>query len=447
MTSESQNLAASSRPPTTRVQDRERRIDFDRVNYDDSIDERKSNISVQITFVALGVSSLLPWNSIITVLPFFLERLSGALHDSFASWLSFLFNGVGLVAMGLATWFGGRITGPPSFVISLSALTFLFAFLSIIPFLTLSPPAFFAIALVISALTAAAGGSLQTSTVTLAPRYGPGAIASYMAGSALSAVGVSALQLVTASTSTSIELPNMGSASWSATICFAVSAILLALTLVFYRAMVATNRKYEPFGDTKDICDSLPIFRCHQPHKLIEQKTRVRIMVTTSQFFILALLLWILTFMLYKCVFPAITASIEPTSPYTNPLIFNALHFLVFNTADLMGRASTSINSVSSTNGFFLVIYSLARALFVPFFLMCNVPGSSYYTITSDIAYMLGLFFLGLTHGHCSTLCLVAASEGKDSETGERASRLAQFWMMAGIVAGGGASFGVRALL
>ena len=49
------------------------------------------------------------WVAIITVLPFFLERLSGALHDSFASWLSFLFNGVGLVAMGLATWLGGRV--------------------------------------------------------------------------------------------------------------------------------------------------------------------------------------------------------------------------------------------------------------------------------------------------------------------------------------------------
>lgn len=112
-----------------------------------------------------------------------------------------------------------------------------------------------------------------------------------------------------------------------------------------------------------------------------------------------------------------------------------------------MGRACASTDSVSSTRGSFLIIYSLARTLFVPFFLMCNVPGSSYYTITSDVAYMLGLFLLGLTHGHCSTLCLVAASEGKDPETSERASRFAQFWMMAGIVAGGGASFGVRAIL
>lgn len=114
-----------------------------------------------------------------------------------------------------------------------------------------------------SALTAAASGFLQTSTVTLAPRYGPGAIASYMAGSALSAVGVSVLQLVTASTSTSIELPNMGSASWSATICFAVSAILLVLTLISYRAMVATDRRQEPFDDTKDTCIESPIISEH----------------------------------------------------------------------------------------------------------------------------------------------------------------------------------------
>ncbi len=48
--------------------------------------------------------------ALIITLPFFLERLEGTpLHDTFPSWLSFLFNGVALLAMGLATWLGDRV--------------------------------------------------------------------------------------------------------------------------------------------------------------------------------------------------------------------------------------------------------------------------------------------------------------------------------------------------
>lgn len=451
MPSRPQKLADLGRPPTAGAQDR-RREDLDHADIDDSIDEPRSNVLVQATFVALGVSSLLPWNSIITVLPFFLERLSGALHDSFASWLSLLFNGMGLLAMGISTWLGGRLTGPSSFVISLSILIALFMFLSTVPAITLSPPVFFAVALLTSGLSAAAGGFLQTSTITLAPRYGSGAIAAYMAGSALSAVGVSALQLVTASTSISIELPEMGSASWSAAICFATSAMLLVLTLISYRAMVATDREYRSFDDTKDLGSPAPILSertrlLRQPSHTSLLQTRQPTRTEDSRTHYSHSFAVFYAGVVTLCVFPALTASIEPTNPHTNPLVFNALHFLVYNTADLIGRACASIDCLSSINGPFLIIYSLARTLFVPFFLMCNVTGSSHIIISSDIAYMLALFLLGLTYGHCSTLSLVAASEGKDPETGERASRLAQFWMMAGIVAGGGASFGVRAIL
>jgi equilibrative nucleoside transporter 1/2/3 len=153
----------------------------------------------------------------------------------------------------------------------------------------------------------------------------------------------------------------------------------------------------------------------------------------------------LLTFSLKQCLFPAITATIEPSSTKTDLLVFSALHFLVFNVADLAGRALTSIQILSPTNRTFLVTYSLSRTIFIPFFLACNVAGSPAPAIvTSDTVYMLGLLLFGLTHGHCSTLSLVVASEEGE---GGRSAQLAQFWMMIGIVAGGGASFGVRALL
>jgi hypothetical protein len=86
-------------------------------------------------------------------------------------------------------------------------------------------------------MLSSAGGFLATSTITLAPKYGPSAITSYAVGSALSAVGVSVLQVFTAYTSAGFELPNIDSTSWSATICFTAATLLLLLTLIFYRVL------------------------------------------------------------------------------------------------------------------------------------------------------------------------------------------------------------------
>lgn len=388
----------------------------------------------------------------VTVLPFFLDRLRGTpFHDSFASWLSFLFNGVGLVAMGLATWAGSRFTNSSSFFVLLTTLICLFGFLAILPFLSLSASAFFGVTLLTSGLLASAGGFLQTSTIALAPKYGPTAITAYMAGSALSAVGVSALQVVTAYTSSSIELPDLDSASWSATICFIISAMILVLTLVSYRAL-KPKEGLARFKSPQDLCIEIPpsertrlLPPCSQPSPpQMPQNVQIESPDTHYSRDFAIFYAGIITL----CLFPAITAIIEPNNTNIDPLVFNALHFLVFNVADLSGRGLASIQIFSPTNDTFLIAYSLARTIFIPVFLMCNIMGlSAPVIVTSDAGYMLVLFLFSLTHGHCSTLSLLAASEDGDEGEGGRAASLTQFWMMAGIVIGGGASFGVRAII
>ncbi|KAG8762659.1 hypothetical protein FRC12_008932 [Ceratobasidium sp. 428] len=424
-------------------------------DFDASAMKAGSSVFIQMTFVALGVSTLLPWNAIVTVLPFFLNRLRGTpLHDSFASWLSLIFNGVGLLAIGVAACAGDRFTRPSSFSISILILIWLFAFLAIIPYLTFSPPAFFTVALSTSSLLAAAAGFLQTSTITLAPKYGSGAITSYMAGSALSAVGVSVLQVATAYTSAGITFPDIDSASWSATICFMTSTMILVLTLVSFRALGIENsqfdepKTYKGFEIEEPPSERTQLLRRRSQSVLRTPQDQITQMGSPSTYDSCNFAIFYAG-IITLCLFPAITTTIEPVNARIDPLLFNAIHFLVFNVADLAGRFLVSVPFLSPSSGPSLAIYSLLRTIFVPFFLKCNVDGSSTSAvITSDVTYLLGLFFLGLTHGHCSTLSLVAsASEAEDGKQRGRATRLTQFWMMAGIVAGGGASFGVRALL
>jgi hypothetical protein len=136
-------------------------------------------------------------------------------------------------------------------------LIIVFGFLTIIPFFDIPVAAFFGTVISASGLLAVAGGLLQTATISLAPVYGPSAITYYMAGSALSAVGVSALQVFTAYTSDSIELPSIDSPSWSATICYATSTVLVVLSLVSFH-LLATNSSDLKSVDSKDYRD-LPI--------------------------------------------------------------------------------------------------------------------------------------------------------------------------------------------
>ncbi|CAE6443574.1 unnamed protein product [Rhizoctonia solani] len=470
--------------------------------------KRTGGIAVHFTFLALGVSSLLPWNALIIALPFFLEKLEGTgLHDTFASWISFVFNGVGLLSIGLTTWLGHQFIGPFTCTLSMASLALLFGFLAIcyarlsmaslallfgflaiVPFFDLPATTFFTAIISASVMLAAAGGLLQTATITFAPVYGPSAITYYMAGSALSAVGVSALQVFTASTSNAIELPSADSSSWSATVCYATalsavgvsalqvftastsnaielpsadssswsatvcyatSTLLVTLALVSFHLLTITSPEFK-LDDYKD-CSDLPI---SETTRLLESvidsplppplrpsgvgsNNRWRFGCNFAIFYAGVVTLG---------VFPAITTRIEPVDPRTNPLVFNALHFLVFNIADLIGRAMVSVELFPSSDTA-LAIYSLARTIFVPAFMVCNAAGHWPTIITSDLAYMLVLFAFGVTCGHLTTLSLVSASQYQDPEVGGKETREAQFWMMSGYVVGGIASFGIGVVL
>jgi equilibrative nucleoside transporter 1/2/3 len=102
---------------------------------------------------------------------------------------------------------------PIRVMLPLVSNTLLVTFLAATPHITLSSGLLFSLVLVNGALQAILGAYLQTSIVALASAFGPDAIASYMTGGALVAVGVSLLKLLTAYGSLltpGIDSPNTG---------------------------------------------------------------------------------------------------------------------------------------------------------------------------------------------------------------------------------------------
>lgn len=190
-----------------------------------------------------------------------------------------------------------------------------------------------------------------------------------------------------------------------------------------------------------------------------------------------------------KSVFPPITTSIMPTSPTFNPLIFNALHFLLFNVGDLAGRYLCAIPKFTTWSSRRLLVLSLLRTLFVPLFLLCNLqpptatpapfpaPGVPPTTdlpslllrqvadlsfsapspvINSDFLFFVIVLVFGCSNGYVSSMCMMAApNEEHNHRLRKRgpsgrsdvdvAATTANFCLIGGLVVGSASSFAVRA--
>ena len=149
--------------------------------------------------------------------------------------------------------------------------------------------------------------------------------------------------------------------------------------------------------------------------------------------------------------------SIQPTNPKFHPLLFSALHFFVFNLGDLLGRYVCALPSLLVWCSNRLLTMSLARTLFIPLFLMCNVqrPSSSTTSaiFSSDLLYMLILFAFGLSNGYLTSMCMIAVSSLEHNprlrgkEDVDVAATVATFCLVGGIVLGSFGSFAVRAVV
>ncbi|CAE6451612.1 unnamed protein product [Rhizoctonia solani] len=446
---------------------------------------------VRLSFGIFGLSSLMPWNAMITAMPYFLARLSGSPYaSSFASWLSVTWTLMAFISLACATWTAQEIIPAVRIVLPLIANTLLVTFLAITPRLSFSPGAFFAFVLANGALQAASGAWFQTSIVALASVFGPGAIASYMTGGALVAVGVSLLKLATAHASLVPEYPGSyvpdfilrtyqaNALSDTNTITSTIVYFSVATTFIgsgiaayayLYPKIPHDVRKEPPqLEDADSDIGSIPT----EVDYLLGRVSSTPIPMSTASIWIVARknayynIAVFYVFVVTLAAFPAITTSISPVnspgeSIIFEPLIFSALHFLNFNVADLIGRALTTFKPISPASNTKLLLYSLARTAFIPLLLLCNIQHKSKFGslvdnpsepfFNSDIAYMLILFAFGVTNGHVSTLVLMAApskvmNPGLELYESKTAARIAQFCLVGGLVVGSAMSFGVHAI-
>ncbi|KAJ6516250.1 nucleoside transporter-domain-containing protein [Mycena sanguinolenta] len=422
---------------------------------------------IWINFI-LGCAVLLPWNVMITATPFFLSRLANSPHRlAFGSYLSCSFTVSNFVFLARAT-ITSRQSSPSRrtlvTTLCLSCLTFL---LTASTFIHTSPGFFFAFVLFNGICQAALGAYLQTATIVIASLFGPTAVQALMSGQAAVAVAVSGVQVFSAAASV-WGLPREKIATYvsdgepeerSAFLFFGLSTVFLILTaaahgwLVKMPAYKAIARSLEQQKDASS-SDELHGLVSTGRNESSEKGQILRVAKANAIYGVTCCFVFVVTLSVY----PAITTSIQTTNPDTHPLLFSAIHFLMFNIGDLTGRYLCSWPRLLVWDAKRLLAFSLARTLFIPLFLMCNVqrpsvagiPSSP--IINSDLLFMLILMTFGISNGYVSSLSLMAAPslEHNPRLRGRRqdvdvAATVASFCLVGGLVLGSICSFAVRA--
>ena len=362
-------------------------------------------------------------------------------------------------------------------------LTVLNALLTLSTFFIPTPGLFATFVLFNGATQAAAGAYFQTSAIAVASLFGPSAVQAMMSGQAAVAVAVSGVQVVSSYSSLRGKPKTYagdGSAEeMSAFVFFMLSTVFLFCTYLAHEYMVRMplyTRVAGVLEETSKI--SLGSDDGHRRSvsrarsEVIEEtgtvlriaKANLNYELAVAGVFMITLVSGQLLLGLPpadlrdQSVYPPITLSIGPVNPDTHPLLFSAIHFLVFNTGDFIGRYTCSFPSLMIWSGTRLLFLSISRVLFIPLFLLCNVRSATVEpttpAINSDLAFFLILFFFGWSNGHISSACMMAAPSvdhnpklrGRTADI-DVAATVASFCLVAGLVLGSISSFAVRSAI
>ncbi|KIY45947.1 hypothetical protein FISHEDRAFT_48408 [Fistulina hepatica ATCC 64428] len=410
--------------------------------------------------VIFGCAVLLPWNILLTATPYFISNLDGSSYQrSFTSYLSSGFMTANFCFLAHATIISKKHSPSRQTFLTLVGLACLTFLLTMSTFMRLSPTPFFVFVMVNAICQSALGSYLQTSVIAVASLFGPAALQSLMVGQAAVAVAINVVHLISVwgfvqrdSTTENVDRSpageSRGAENQSAFVFFALSTIFLvvaAAAQLWLASLPVYKTVAAPLERVKEVDDDPLLFHGH--HGAHSNRNRILRVARANTVYEVAVAY---VFVVTLAVFPPITILVESTSPSTHPLLFSAAHFLMFGVGDLVGRYLCSFPRFLVWSDRRLLALSLARTLFIPLFLLCNVQGHDNALIRSDIAFMIILFAFSVSNGHVSSCCMMASSSLQHNprltaeEDVDVAATVASFFLVGGLAVGSIASFVVR---
>ncbi|KAJ0033146.1 hypothetical protein NQD34_000253, partial [Periophthalmus magnuspinnatus] len=144
-------------------------------------------------------------------------------------------------------------------------------------------------------------------------------------------------------------------------------------------------------------------------------------------------------------VFPAVTVRVQTVyvENQTWAKVFTCVCcFIVFNVMDMVGRSIPYLVQWPGENSRFFPVLVVARVVFVPLLMMCNIKNSKLSVLFShDAAFSLLMALFSFTNGYLATLCTGYAPKLVHSKDAKTAGSLMGFFIFLGLALGAAFSF------
>lgn len=387
------------------------------------MDEARSSAPLlKATVVLMGMSMLAPFNTLVTASEYFRAAFANdpILASGFSSGMMALFNATSVVC-GLVAALSGSHGGVNMARRSQWALLFLCAAMSIAlisvlvrPIGAVSQPyLYYAMLLALSMALALGMAVYQSATMALCVQldhHGElvGLVLTGQAaqGVASSLVGFLGVVLANRMPGTSHALDNQRAALalFSTTLALlVVTRLLMNSQLKHYDASASRNSQTQRSSQLSDVLKRI---------WAVQQRL--------WRYSLAVMLVFGLTLTLY----PAFSSLVRPHMK-VEAGVFVALHYILFNVGDLVGRRLPAFSPRLMLNRSQLIVFSIARLAFLPLVCSANVvkprgADSCFFCVSMlpDIGFIVTIFMLGLTTGWGAT-CIMVGGPAHVAKSGE----------------------------
>lgn len=405
------------------------------------------------TFILLGIAMLWAWNMFLAAAPYFASRFTGSpsIQSTFQPSILAVSTVTNLVTMLLLAQIQQAASYPFRINLALVVNIVVFGLLtaSTVLFLDTSPKVYLGFLLIMVGLSSWATGLIQNGAFAFVGSFGRKEyMQALMAGQGIAGVLPPVAQVLTVVIFPP-EAPSSDDASSgksSAFLYFLAAVVISLITLVAFMPLVSRHNRIIASRLADQLAES--VTSIEEAERAARKSVSLWRLFSKLRWLALALVLTFTETMFFP-VFTAKITSVNASSDssiWFRPAAFIPLGFLFWNVGDLGGRLSTALPSSLRQKPLALFSLSVARAVWIPLYLLCNIGGRGA-VVSSDFFYLIVVQLLyGLTNGWLGSSCMMASGDWVDDGEREAAGGFMGLCLVIGLTTGSILSFSVAGI-
>ncbi|XP_028845341.1 equilibrative nucleoside transporter 1a isoform X2 [Denticeps clupeoides] len=429
---------------------------------------------VWIIFFILGLGTLLPWNFFMTATMYFTSRLKdtqpgAGLNGTVAEGdtrnvLESKFNNVMtlcamlplLVFTCLNSFIHQRIPPKVRILGGLGVIFVVFLITAILVKVDMAALPFFVVTMIKIICINSFGAVLQGSLFGLAGMLPASYTTPIMSGQGLAGTFAAFSMICALATGSALQDSAFGYFITACVVILIAIAAYLALPRMEFFQYYANCSRPQQSGDEENKMDLLRKDESAEKRPVIpltdeEVKPSVSVFSIFKQIWGMALSVCFV-FTITIGTFPAVTVDVRSAvggggswERYFIPVSC----FLLFNVMDWAGRSLTAVCMWPGKDSRILPILVVARIIFVPAFIFCNVQPRNYLPVlfAHDAWYIIFMIFFSFSNGYLASLCMCFGPKKVSPHEAETAGAIMAFFLSLGLALGAALSFGFRAMI